>query len=704
MQKGEKKTGMADNRSKPKLVAEKRSFAGAQQKPRAQKPRKRAPKRKRHWLARFSLWLVKVTWWVGSRVAVVFAIVVGGWTLWDFANLPTAQALMDDRERGSVTMLDKNGDVFAWRGDQFGGLVTADTVSPHLRNAVIAVEDKRFYNHFGVSPRGIASAIRINLREGRSALEGHGGSTITQQVAKRVFFPEMGGMERKIREVPRSLAMELKFSKDEILAIYLNRAYLGAGSFGFEAAAQRYFGKSARNVTAAEAAMLAGLLKAPSRFNPTSNLDRAHDRANLIIGLMEDQGYLSPADADRARENPAKLAPVARNASGNFFADWIMETAPDFLVEDTTNDLIIQTTFDPEIQRAAEEGVVKIFSEKVKEGSAAQAAVVVMSRDGAVRAMVGGRDTGLPGQFNRATQAIRQTGSSFKPFVYGAALETGWGGNSILEDAPFCIELPNQPDYCPTNYNDEFQGLMTMTEAFAKSINTVAVKVSEEVGRARVRAVANDFGIRADLIDTPALALGASESTLLDMTGAYAGIRSQGLQIKPYGFRTVVLQGERTPLFVQDQEDGIRVLSERAAGELIFMMTQVVDNGTGRRANLEDWQVAGKTGTTQGARDAWFLGFTSEYVAGVWMGYDDNSPLSGVTGGGLPAEIWHEVMARAHEGAAPAPLPIILPEPREQDIDDTELSIEDQIRRDIEELGDEAEEVVRTIFDRLFKR
>ena len=696
---------MTSTSGKPKLVAEKRNFEQREPQKRPPKKAPKRPKAQRHWATRVFLTIFRVFWWTGSRLAIVFVLIFGGWTLWDFTNLPSATVLMDDRENGSVTLLDKDGDVFAWRGDQFGGLVTADTVSTHLKNAVIAVEDKRFYQHLGVSPRGIASAIRINLREGRSALDGHGGSTITQQVAKRVFFPEMGGMERKVREVPRSFAMELKFTKDEILAIYLNRAYLGAGSFGFEAASQRYFGKSARDVNVSEAAMLAGLLKAPSRFNPANNQERATERANLIIGLMFDQGYLTAAEADRARSNPAQLSQVARETSGSFFADWIVDEIPPFLTQDSTNDLIIQTTFDAKLQLAAENGIAKIFSEKVKEGSKAEAAVIIMSTDGAVRAMVGGRDTGLPGQFNRATQAVRQTGSSFKPFVYGAALETGWGGNSTVDDSPFCIELPNQPDYCPENYGREFKGLMTLTDAFALSTNTVAVKVSEEVGRARVRAAANDFGIRSDLIDTPALALGASESTLLDMVGAYAGIRNQGLLARPYGFRTIVLQGERTPLFTQGPYEGQRVLSQRAAGELIYMMTQVIERGTGRRAKFDDWQIAGKTGTTQGLRDAWFIGFTSEYVAGVWMGYDDNSPMSGVTGGSLPAEIWREVMIAAHDGLTPGALPIVLPEPPIQDEEPIDLdSIEAQIRDDFREIGAEVESAVDSILGRLFGR
>jgi membrane peptidoglycan carboxypeptidase len=280
--------------------------------------------------------ILRSIWWVTLRVSIILALVLGAGVAYYYKDLPQATALMDDRERGSVTMMDRNGQVFAWRGDQFGGLVLATTVSPHLKNAVVATEDKRFYRHFGISPRGILSAMRININAGRSPLSGNGGSTITQQVAKRVYFSDLRAMERKIKEVPMSIAMEIKYTKDEILSIYLNRAYLGAGSYGFEAASQRYFAKSARIVSVSEAAMLAGLLKAPSKYAPTRNMGRAQDRANLIVGLMNDQGYLTRAEALNARNNPAKLSAVAEKRAGGYFADWIMESGPDFIIKDTT--------------------------------------------------------------------------------------------------------------------------------------------------------------------------------------------------------------------------------------------------------------------------------------------------------------------------------------------------------------------------------
>ncbi|MBA4351722.1 MAG: glycosyl transferase [Rhodobacter sp.] len=624
----------------------------------------------------------RILWGVGWRVGFVLGSVLAAAVLFFLAQLPPVEQLVDARSRGSVTFLDRENKVYAWRGETFGGMITADTVSPFLHDAVVATEDRRFYRHFGISPRGIASAVRINLAEGRGPLEGNGGSTITQQVAKLLCLGvpydqsqwkseadyeadcRRGGIWRKIKEVPYAIAMEVKYSKEEILTIYFNRAYLGAGARGFEAAAQRYFGKSANEVNPAEAAMLAGLLKAPSRFAPTNNMDRARARANVIVGLMEEQGYLTAEQAEDARTNPARLSEAAASRSGGFFADWVMETAPAFLTSETTEDVIIRTTLDQRLQKASEEALAYIFDTKIKQGSNAQAAIVVMSADGAVRAMVGGRKIEAAGSFNRATQALRQTGSTFKPFVYAAALDLGWSPADYVEDTPYTINIPGSGAWSPKNYDNEFKGLITLTQALAESRNIPAVKVSEAVGRDLVREVAANFGIQSDLAAGPALALGASESTLIEMTGAFAGILNGGSSVTPYGLVELRLQGEEEPLIGAAGGIGERVIQEKSARLLTYMMSQVIESGTGGRAQLDGRPAAGKTGTTQAARDAWFVGFTADYVAGVWMGYDDNTPLTGVTGGGLPAEIWHEVMMRVHDGVEVKPLPMDIPEPR----------------------------------------
>jgi 1A family penicillin-binding protein len=627
-------------------------------------------------------WIFGAIWWITWRVTAVVTLVVGVLVGITYSTLPDYKTLMDGRAKGSVTLLDSAGEVFAWRGDQFGGVVTADTVSPHLKNAVIATEDRRFYLHPGVDPIGIASAIRINLSEGRGPLQGNGGSTITQQTAKLLCFGNAfvssewkseadyiadcrrSSLSRKAREAIYAMAMEVKYTKDQILSVYLNRAYLGGGAYGAEAAAQRYFGKSAAALNPAEGAMIAGLLTAPSTLAPTANLERSRNRASVVVGLMRRQGYLSDQDAALALANPAELSEAAERQAGGYFADWVMASGPEFFTRDTTEDVIIRTTLDQRIQRAAEDALTYIFDEKVREGSEAQAAIVVMSADGAVRAMVGGRKTKVVGAFNRATQAKRQTGSAFKPFVYATAVELGYSYDSVVVDEPLCLNIPGSGRWCPENYTRNYKGRVSLTEALAQSLNIPAVKISESVGRDLVRKVASDFGIDSDLAAGPALALGASESTLLEMTGAYAGILNGGSSVTPYGLVELKLLGETEPLMGTGGGIGERVIQESAAQELIYMMTKVIEGGTGSRARLPGREAAGKTGTTQAARDAWFLGFTADYVAGVWMGYDDNTPLKGVTGGGLPAEIWQETMVRVHEGIDPKPLPMLRPQPR----------------------------------------
>jgi penicillin-binding protein 1A len=677
-----KRTLVADRRTtrsaKPKATIARKAAT----KPATRRKRTRArarPRGLRGWIAAAFGLVFRLAWGLAWRGGVAVVLIIAMATGFYYVQLPDVSEAVDTRSRGSVTMLDRDGNVFAWRGDQFGGVINPDTASPHLVHAVVATEDRRFYRHLGVSPRGIAGAIRINLREGRGPLEGHGGSTITQQVAKLMclgvpYDPELWETEvayeqdcrrttlwRKIQEVPFSFAMELRYSKDEILSIYLNRAYLGAGARGFEGAAQRYFGVSAAEVEPAQAAMLAGLLVAPSYYAPTRNLERAQRRAATVLSLMAQEGYLTEAEAAEATANPATLSEAAEQNIGGYFADWIMAEGPDFLTSDTTEDVLIRTTFDPAMQAAAEAALEEIFATQVREGSEAQAAIVVMSADGAVRAMVGGRDTQGAGLFNRATQAMRQTGSAFKPFVYATALDLGWRFDDMILDAPLTIDVPGSGPYSPTNYSNEFYGNVTLTDALARSLNIPAVRLSESVGRDLVRTVASEFGIESDLADGPALALGASESTLLEMTGAYAGILNGGSAVRPYGLQEVRIVGDARPLLEQRTGLRDRVISEDAARALTYMMSRAVEVGTAQRAALPGREVAGKTGTTQAARDAWFLGFTADYVAGVWMGYDDNTPLSGVTGGGLPAEIWRLTMAGIHEDLPPRPLPMIDP-------------------------------------------
>ena len=430
--------------------------------------REGSPRRRRTLLGRllyplrFAVWLI---WALAWRAAAAVAVIFAGAVFYFYATLPEVSDLYDGRQGGSVTMLDRNGDVFAWRGEQFGGINDIDAVSPHLINAVVATEDRRFFRHLGVSIRGTVRAMVVNMRENGNPFSGQGGSTITQQVAKLLClgrqydasqWETLAAYEadcrrttlwRKITELPYAIAMELRYTKEDILSVYLNRAYLGAGAQGFEAASRRYFGVGADAVDPPQAAMLAGLLIAPSYYAPTRNLERAQDRAAVVVGLMQQEGYLTPSQAEAARAEPATLFEAAREDRGGYFADWIMREGPGFLTRDTTEDVIIRTTFDQQIQTAAEAALADVFADLVREGSEAQAAVVVMSADGAVRAMVGGRETQGAGLFNRATQAMRQTGSAFKPFVYATALELGWRFDDTILDDALTIDVPGSGPY-----------------------------------------------------------------------------------------------------------------------------------------------------------------------------------------------------------------------------------------------------------------
>lgn len=674
--------------SRAPLVADKRSKPAPKPRKAAKKIPKKAARRsapKRRGLLGTLLWPFKwvliLIWRIMWRGALVVTGIVAVGVFYYASTLPPIEELVDGRTRGSVTLLDANGETFAWRGDQFGGMITTDTVSEHLRNAIVATEDKRFYAfyHIGIDFYATGAAMVRNYRQGGNPLSGAGGSSLTQQTAKLLCFgnpfdPDKWEDEaayeadcrsttlwRKIVEATYAIAMETRYTKDEILTVYMNRAYLGAGSRGFEAASQRYFGISAAEINAPQSAMLAGLLQAPSARAPTRNLQRAQERGATVLRLMREAGYLTPEEEAIAQANPATLSQAARQRAGGYFADWVMDSGPNFFTEQTTEDVIIRTTLDPRIQSAAEEALVSVFEDRVREGSEAQAAIVVMSADGAVRAMVGGRDLTVSGAFNRATQALRQTGSLFKVFVYGAALDVGMSPFDILVDEPTCWNVPGSGEWCPRNYTNDYQGQITMVEALQRSLNIPAVALSELVGRENVRTVADGFGIDNELAAGPALALGASESTLIEMTGAYAGILNGGSAVKPYGLTELRLAGDDKPLLEATGGIRERVIQETAARELTWMMHQVVEGGSGRRAAIEGWEIAGKTGTTQGARDAWFIGFSGDYVAAVWMGYDNNTPLTGVTGSGLPAEIWHETMRRVLDGLTPTPLPMNVP-------------------------------------------
>ena len=615
----------------------------------------------------------KIFSWFILRLALLFIMIFGTLVGYFYFEMPSMVDLLDARDRGSVTFLDKNDNVFAWQGKTFEGSLRSETVSPFLRKAIIAVEDKGFFNHFGISPRGILGAIRINIREGRGPFQGHGGSTITQQVAKLLCLLQYDNkneiecrkatLARKLMEIPFALAMELKYTKAEILSIYLNRVYLGAGAYGFEAAAQRYFNKSAREVDLPQSAMLAGLLKAPSRFAPTSNLEKAKERAAIVLKLMEKENFISHRDRLLANKFPAELSNEASKQIGGYFVNWIMGSAPKELASATSEDVIIRTSFDPEIQQLVEKSTKKIFENFIKEDSKAEIAVVVMSKDGLVRGMLGGKDfSGGANKFNRAVQALRQPGSAFKPFVYAAALDQGYSPNAIFFDEPIEIQIDGSSSYRPKNYTGEFIGPVTLNDALGKSINTVAVQLATEIGIERIRAIAKDFGIRSSIGTGPAVALGASEVNLLELTAAYAGFLSRGKSVNPIGWLDLKVRGDKEVLMSVDRSDGHQVIDNHAGAALLYMLRTVVETGTGKRARIPGLDLAGKTGTSQSLKDAWFIGFNAEFVCGVWIGNDDNTSLEGVTGGGLPAQLWSNIMVDLTRDSVSQSLPLITPE------------------------------------------
>ncbi len=602
---------------------------------------------------------LKYLLWLSVNVAVIVSAIILIAVVNYVNKLPPIEELLDDRKRGSVTLLDKNNEVFAWRGNQFGGILKSNVLNRALHDAIISVEDKTFYSHYGVSVRGILGAIRINLREGRGPFSGHGGSTITQQVAKILCLLQgdinsqkhcrRSTISRKLLEIPFALALEYRYSKEDILSIYINRVYLGSGAYGFEAASERYFNKNSSELSIEEAALLAGLLKAPTRYSPINNKDLSQARALTVLKIMKDQKLISITDFEKAVKSLPVIQENNINEIGSYYADWIMQDAPQEITKQSKEDIIIRTYFDPKIQKAVDDTILSFLETEIMSKSKAQIAVVVLSADGHVRAMSGGRPSEkIPGQFNRAYQAKRQPGSAFKPFVYGAALDLGISPNTVLTDEPVTITFGtnNYKEYSPKNYDNKYLGPVTIEEAFSKSLNTVAVKVGNKIGINRVKTLARELGIETAIPSEPSIALGSSEVSLLELTTAYAGILNNGRKVYSKGWRDLRVKKNDEIIIREGSEQGLRVFSKLAAQTLKYLMFSSVETGTGKNASVQDWQIAGKTGTSQSFRDAWFVGFSSNYVIGVWMGNDDNRPLKNVSGGGLPAKIFSKIMSK----------------------------------------------------------
>jgi penicillin-binding protein 1A len=560
----------------------------------------------------------------------------------------------------AVTFLDRYGNEVGSRGIKHNDSVPLEDFPDHLIKAVLATEDRRFYEHYGIDFVGTFRALLTNARAGGVV---QGGSTLTQQLAKNLFLNNERTLERKIKEAFLATWLETRLSKNEILKLYLDRAYLGGGAFGVDAAAQYYFGKSVRDVTLPEAAMIAGLFKAPTKFAPHVNLPAARARANVVLDNLVEAGFMTEGQVFGARRHPATPIDRKDENAPNYYLDWafdemrkLVDTFPK-----TLNDrfFVVRTGLDTNLQRHAETVVENMLRQNGRDYGASQAALVIADTDGAVRAMVGGRDYGTS-QFNRAVDALRQPGSSFKPYVYATALANGFKPSSIVVDSPVCIG-----NWCPHNYAGSFSGAVTLTQAITHSINVIPVKLSialgdgnPKLGRAKIIQTARNMGIWTPLPDTPSLPIGADEVNVLEHAVAYATFPNLGKAVAPHAALEVRTgTGELVWRFDRDGKKPQQVITAQVAMEMVGMMNSVVENGTGKRAQLDGIKVAGKTGTTNGWRDAWFVGYTGNFVGAVWMGNDDYSPTKRMTGGTLPATIWHDVMAYAHQGVELRPLP-----------------------------------------------
>jgi penicillin-binding protein 1A len=555
---------------------------------------------------------------------------------WCALDLPSADQVKPFAVQHSITILAADDSIVARYGGLKGDAINVKQIPPYVSAAVLSIEDRRFYDHFGIDPLGLLRAIWTNIRARRWV---QGGSTITQQLAKNLFLTPDKNLRRKVQEAMLAIWIEHKFTKDEILSAYLNRVYFGAGAYGIDAAAKTYFGKPATDLTLWESAVLAGLLKAPSKYSPSSNPRLARDRAKTVIAAMEEAGYIDKEmEKQELREGKIRLTEGAAGGQARYFADWVSEQI-DSYVSAADRDLIVRTTFSPQLQQLAE-AHEKEFFKGLKHENIQQAALVTMGPDGAVLAMMGGRDY-EESQFNRATQAQRQPGSSFKPFVYMAALEAGYQPEDRVVDAPF-----TSGSYRPSNYDDKYYGQVTLTQALAYSLNTATIRVLQQVGVGALLDVAQRFNFSKSFKPELSTGLGADETTLLEMTNAYAMIANGGYAVWPYAVLSIE-DAQGNILYQHEEPVHAQMFSARSIADLDGMLEQVVAQGTGKAAQLSRGHVAGKTGTSQNYRDAWFIGYTNRFITGIWMGNDDDTPMDKVSGGKYPARLWHNYMEQA---------------------------------------------------------
>lgn len=566
-------------------------------------------------------------------------IVLGGVVAYYAAELPAITQSASFERQSSITILDANGNVLTRYGEIKGNSVSIEEIPQTLIQAVMAIEDRRFYSHFGIDLIGLARAMVANIQAGGIV---QGGSTVTQQLAKNLFLSHDRTLKRKIQEAMLAIWLEHELTKDEIMTAYLNRVYLGSGTYGVDAAAMLYFDKSVSELNLRESALIAGLLKAPSRYSPRRNPNLANQRADVVLMAMVDAGYITDEQAKGISNIPPLPSQKPGNASSvRYFTDWVVDGLDD-LIGTPDTDLIVETTLVPTIQDVAESAIRDTLNEHGTEKNLGQGAAIVMAHDGAVLSLVGGRDYN-ESQFNRITQAVRQPGSAFKPIVYLTALQNGYSPATQVMD-----EEITTGTYRPENFGGKYYGLVNLETALTLSLNTVSYQIMKDLGPQAVIDTARDLGIISPLESDLSLALGSSGITPLELAAAYAAIANGGYGVYPYAITKI--RGEDGVTYFERPSRTVtrRVADERAIAQLQGMMRNVVDNGTGQRAR-QAFPVGGKTGTSQNSRDAWFAGFSDKLVAVVWTGNDDNSPTNGVTGGSIPAGIWGEIMRSAQQ-------------------------------------------------------
>jgi penicillin-binding protein 1A len=621
---------------------------------------KHAKARKGRWI----WWTLAVVVLLGLAAAASGAGYVWWKYLRDTPQLPSRQALFAVNRAPGIRFEDRDGQVIASRGPRYGQRVTLAAVPNYLPLAFMAAEDKRFYQHGAIDPQGIARAAWVNHRAGRTV---QGASTLSQQLAKGLFLTPDRTVKRKLQEMLMAHRLEQVLSKDEVLELYLNRVFFGANTFGVDGASRTYFGKPASQLTLSESALLASLPKAPSRLALTRDMSGALARSRLVLANMRKEGWITAEQESRALDDTPRLSPLAIQDEGDY--GWVLDYATTEAVRiagQNAPDLVVRLTIDPRLQHAGVETVREAIRIGGQSAGARQAALLSLSADGAVRAMVGGTDY-IESPFNRAVQARRQPGSTFKPFVYAAALEKGVLPTDIRVDGPVKFG-----DWAPENYAGGYRGPMTVQSALVNSINTIAVKLAQEVGGPAIGDLARRFGITS-LPPNPDLsvALGAYEVNLLQLTSGFQVFQQGGVRVAPYVIESVATQDGR-PLFTHTvPPTRVSVYDIGKASMMVKMMKQVVQVGTAKRAAF-GWPAAGKTGTSQNWRDAWFVGFTPDYVTGVWVGNDDDKPMNKVVGGDIPASIWRRFMLTAHQGLAvkdfawllPDPAPLSSPDPR----------------------------------------